>query len=314
MNFLSHVPLNLKLFLAGIFGLLIVASIVVALMKVLNPQKDISELSARIKSWWFMVILFSVAMTISRTISIFFFAFLSFMAFKEFISIVPTRRADRRVIFWAYLAIPFQYYFIYIGWYNMFIIFIPVYMFLLLPARMVIIGETKGFLSAMGITHWGLMTMVFSLSHVSYFLALPAKEGFVVGGAGYVLFLVVLTQINDVSQYIWGKSFGKHKIIPKVSPNKTWEGFLGGVATTILLALLFGPILTEIKGLLAVAAGLIISVCGFLGDVTISALKRDLNKKDTGSILPGHGGIMDRIDSLTYTAPLFFHFVHYSFY
>jgi phosphatidate cytidylyltransferase len=215
------------------------------------------------------------------------------------------------VLFWAYLAIPVQY-----GWvaaeeYGLFVVFVPVYMFLLLPLRMVIVGETRDFLRAVGTLHWGLMTMVFSLSHVAYLLVLPLASHPVAGGAGLVLYLVVLTELNDVAQYLWGKRFGRRRVVPTVSPNKTWAGFLGGVATTVLLAWALAPLLTPLSWPMALAAGLLIAVGGFVGDVTISALKRDLGVKDSGSLLPGHGGILDRVDSLTYTAPLFFHFVRY---
>lgn len=196
----------------------------------------------------------------------------------------------------------------------MFIIFIPVYMFLFLPLRMVIIGETKDFLRAVGTLHWGLMAMVFSISHVAFLLVLQPTERFTAGGAGLVLFLVFLTQFNDVAQFVWGKMLGKHKIIPKVSPNKTWEGFFGGVLTTTLFSVLLSGVLTPLSLEFAIIAGLLISTAGFIGDVTISALKRDIGVKDSGSLLPGHGGILDRIDSLTYSAPLFFHFIHYFYY
>jgi phosphatidate cytidylyltransferase len=199
----------------------------------------------------------------------------------------------------------------------MFIIFIPVYVFLFLPLRMVLVGETKAFLRAAGTLHWGLMTTVFSLSHIAFLLVLPEATANIspsVTGASLVLFLVFLTQMNDISQYLWGKWLGKHKIIPKVSPNKTWEGFLGGIVNTVLLSLLLGTLLTPMSFLFCFYAGLLISISGFIGDVTISALKRDLGIKDSGQLLPGHGGILDRIDSLTYTAPLFFHFIHYFYY
>ncbi len=297
--------------LGGLYGILIIASLVVAILSRLRPGKDYSELTLRVKSWWVMVSIFTLAMVLSRSVSIIFFTFISFLALKEYLSIIPTRRADRRVLFWAYLCIPFQYLWVMQGWYGMFIIFIPVYLFLLLPMRMVTIGETKYFLRAAGTLHWGLMTLVFSISHVAYLLVLPSSEAAVAGGAGLVLFLVFLTQFNDVSQYIWGKMLGKRKIIPKVSPNKTWEGFFGGVGTTTVCAVLLSGFLTPLSILLAVGAGLIISVGGFIGDVTISAIKRDIGIKDSGSLLPGHGGILDRIDSLTYTAPLFFHYVYY---
>jgi phosphatidate cytidylyltransferase len=258
-----------------------------------------------------MVTVFSVAILFSRALSIAFFAFVSFLALKEYLSLIPTRRADRRVLFWAYLAIPVQY-----GWvaaeeYGLFVVFVPVYMFLLLPLRMVIVGETRDFLRAVGTLHWGLMTMVFSLSHVAYLLVLPLPNQPAAGGAGLVLYLVALTELNDVAQYLWGKRFGRRRIVPTVSPNKTWAGFLGGVATTVVLAWALAPLLTPLSWPMALAAGLLIGAGGFVGDVTISALKRDIGVKDSGSLLPGHGGILDRVDSLTYTAPLFFHFVRY---
>ena len=300
--------------LAGLYVILLIASSVVALLSWRDPAKDRSELVKRIRSWWIIVTVFTLAMVLSRNVAVGFFAFVSFLALKEFLSIIPTRRADRRVLFWAYLAIPLHYYWVAAAWYGMFITFIPVYVFLLLPLRMVLIGETKDFLRAAGTLHWGIMTLVFGISHIAYLLVLPENKNPGAGGAGWVLFLVFLTQFNDVAQYLWGTLLGSHKIIPKVSPNKTWEGFLGGVATTTALSLLLSPWLTPFAWPMAAVAGLLISVAGYVGDVTVSALKRDIGVKDSGSMLPGHGGILDRIDSLTYSAPLFFHFIHYFYY
>ncbi|MDN5939115.1 MAG: phosphatidate cytidylyltransferase, partial [Salinisphaera sp.] len=147
--------------------------------------------------------------------------------------------------------------------------------------------------------------------HIAYLLMTPEADNPGVGGAGLVLYLVLLTEGNDVAQYLWGKSLGRRKVVPAVSPNKTLEGFLGGVATTTVLAVLLGPLLTPFSTLHALCAGLLIGVAGFVGDVTVSALKRDLDIKDSSTLIPGHGGILDRIDSLTYTAPLFFHFTRY---
>jgi phosphatidate cytidylyltransferase len=196
----------------------------------------------------------------------------------------------------------------------MFIIFIPVYVFLFLPMKMVLIGETQGFLRAASMLQWGLMTTVFSLSHMAYLLALPDEKNPAGGGDALLFYLVFLTQINDVAQYVWGKTFGHHKVTPTVSSNKTLEGLLGGVATTTVLAVLLAPWLTPLTRIESIAAGVLIGVCGFSGDVTMSAMKRDIGVKDSGTLLPGHGGILDRLDSLTYTAPLFFHFVYYLHY
>jgi len=302
---------NLILVLLGIVMLLVVATLVVVVLTYRRPDNDYTELESRIRTWWAIVAIFSFAILVNRAVAIIFLGFVSFLALKEYLSMIPTRRSDRRVLFWAYLSIPFQYYWIYTGWYGMFIIFIPVFIFLLLPMRMALIGETKGFLRAAGTLHWGLMITVFGLSHAAYLLALPAEPSQPAGGEGLLLYLVFLTQFNDISQYIWGKLFGRHKVIPLVSPNKTLEGLLGGVFTTLLMAYLLAPILTPLSNKEVVIAGLIISFGGFIGDVNISAIKRDLGIKDSSSILPGHGGVLDRVDSLSYTAPLFFHFIYY---
>ncbi|MFZ4772026.1 MAG: phosphatidate cytidylyltransferase [Ferruginibacter sp.] len=271
------------------------------------------ELKQRIQSWWIMILILFTALATGKTASILFFAFLSFLALKEFFSIVPTRHADRRILFWAYLSIPLQYYAIVCHWYGMFIIFIPVFVFLFLPMRAIFIGETKGFIKSSGVIHWGTMLTVFCISHIAYMLELPEKNA-EAGIIGPILFLIFMTQFNDVSQYVFGKTFGKHKIIPKVSPNKTWEGFLGGFCTITIVSYFIAPLLTPLSPVEGLVAGSIIAFNGFIGDVVISAVKRDLQIKDSGKMIPGHGGILDRIDSLIYTAPLFFHYLHYLHY
>jgi len=313
MNWQSFPP-SVNIALLVMVGLLAAAGLVSLTLVKLRPERDFRELRLRIRTWWWIVAVFAIAILFTRTVSVWVFGFVSFLAFKEYLTLIPTRRADHRVLFWAYLAIPVQYFWVWLGWYGMFIIFIPVYLLLLLPMRMVLIGETQGFLRAIGTLHWGLMITVFSLSHIAYLLVLPEANNPAGGLAGLLIYLLFLTEINDVSQYIWGKSLGKRKIIPKVSPGKTVAGFLGGVATTTLLAVALAPWLTPLTRYEAVVAGFLIGLSGFIGDVTISALKRDLGVKDSGSILPGHGGILDRLDSLTYTAPLFFHFVYYLHY
>ena len=301
-------------FVGGLYVLLVVSSLLLMPLKRKLEAGAYNELALRIQSWWVMVTVFSAAMLLSRTISIWFFGFLSFLALKEYLSMIPTRRADRRVLFWCYAAIPFQYYWVASEWYGMFIIFIPVYLFLFLPLSMIRIGETRNFLHAAGTLHWGTMTMIFSISHVAFLLTMPKTEIMHAGGAGLVLYLVFLTQSNDIAQFCWGKLFGKRKIVPTVSPNKTWEGFVGGIVTTSLLALLAGQVLVGMPLWALLFTGALISASGFVGDVTISALKRDIGVKDSGSMLPGHGGILDRLDSLTYSAPLFFHFVWFMYY
>lgn len=299
--------------LIGIVAVLIISTVITKIMKQKNNSSGLKEVEMRIRSWWVMFIIFTFALIIHSTISLIFMALLCFLALKEYFSLIPFNRAHRLVLFWAYMTIPIQFSLIYLGWYGMFIVFIPVYMFLLIPIQAIIVGETKNFLRSIATVQWGVMLMVFGLSHLAFLLVLPGREESV-AGAGLVLFLVLLTQANDVAQFIWGKMLGKKKIIPKVSPNKTWAGFIGGVLTTTVLAVILAPLITPFSLLASIIAGLYIGLTGFIGDVNISALKRDLNIKDTSAIIPGHGGILDRVDSLTYTAPLFFHFTRYFYF
>lgn len=307
-------PVNIRYALYGVLGLLITATLIIGFKHLFKPGKDDHELWLRMRSWWVMAGLFILVIAINRELTILFFLLVSSLALKEYFNIIPMRCADRQVLVWAYLAIPLQYLWVWQEWYGMFIIFIPVYMFLFMQLRMIFEGETEGFLKATGTLHWGLMTTVFSLSHAAYLLALPNSVNPLANSAGLLLFLVFLTQFNDVMQYVWGKLVGGMKIVTKISPNKTLSGLLGGVATTTLLAWLLAPYLTPLTRWESVAAGAIIGIGGFIGDVTISALKRDIGIKDTGNLIPGHGGILDRVDSLTFTAPLFFHFVYYLHY
>ncbi|WP_290660336.1 phosphatidate cytidylyltransferase [Aquabacterium sp.] len=307
----DFIPQNTQMAMLGVVALLISASLICFVLRQLQPHKDHQELRLRINSWWLMVGVVFTALLVGKTASVIFFAFLSFLALKEFLSIVPIREPDRRVILWLYLAIPLNYYLVYIEWYGTFIIFVPVYLFLFIPFRMLLLGETKGFIRSAATYHWAAMTTIFSISHIAYLLVLSSDVNPKGGAIGLVLYLGFLTQFNDVAQFIWGKIFGRHKIIPNISPNKTWEGFVGGVITTVVAGCLLAEPLTPLTWQEGLLAGSIIGLAGFIGDLTMSAVKRDLNIKDTGNLIPGHGGILDRIDSLTYTAPLFFHFIYY---
>ncbi|MBK7325217.1 MAG: phosphatidate cytidylyltransferase [Propionivibrio sp.] len=141
---------------------------------------------------------------------------------------------------------------------------------------------------------------VFSLSYIARLVTLA-------NGNGLVLFLLMITQLNDVSQYISGKMFGRTPLAPTLSPNKTREGMLGGLATTAVIASFLGPLLTPLSSLIAVIYGTALALAGVAGDLTVSAIKRMAGVKDAGKLLPGHGGFFDRVDSLIYTAPLFFY-------
>jgi len=310
---MPSIPKNSLLAMCIVVAILIFATCIQLYLSRKHPNKDHTELKQRIISWWWMIGILFFVLILSQKLAIVFFAFLSFLALKEFLSIVPTRQADRRVIAWAYLSIPFQFFWIAQAWYGVFIIFIPVYVFLFLPVRMVLIGDTKGFIKSAGTIHWSIMLTVFCLSHISYLLVLPVKNN-AAGAIGSVLFLLLMTQLNDVCQYVWGKLLGRHKILPKVSPNKTWEGFFGGLITMTLCATILAPALTPLNYTQGLFAAVLIGLSGFFGDVVISSVKRDLQIKDSGNLIPGHGGLLDRLDSIIYTAPLFFHYLYYLHY
>lgn len=293
-----------------VLAVLAVATTAVVGIRLARPSKDYSELSARVRAWWIMAGLFFAAISFSDSVSLVFFGFLSFWAVKEYITLLKTRPADHHSLVLTFLAIPVQYYWIAIGWYGMFIIFIPVFVFLSLPVRLVLSKETAGFVASASQIQWGLMAFVFGLSHLGYLLTVPAYGATGVNGRTLLLYLVFVVEMSDVLQYVWGKTLGKHKIIPAVSPNKTWEGFLGGIASATALSLLI-RFLTPFSVAETILVGLIITVAGFCGGAVMSAVKRDFGVKDFGASIPGHGGMLDRVDSLCYAAPIFFHYVRY---
>lgn len=305
---------NVKIMIAAIYVFLTLFSTGVVFKNIFQKDKDFTNLNLRIKSFWIITPLFTLAILGNKLTSFLLVGFISYLALKEYISLIPTRRSDRRVLFWAYLSIPIQLYFIYTNWLAMFYLFIPLYMFFIIPLRMVTIGETEGFLRAAGTIHWGLMATVYSLGYLAAFLVLPFSSNPHAGGVGLFLYIIFLTVINDVAQYCCGKAFGKNKITPKISPNKTWEGFIGGLIITSSLATILGQYLTPLNTFESFISGLIIATSGFIGDVTMSAIKRDIGVKDSGTLIPGHGGILDRLDSLIYTVPLFFHYIVYLHY
>ncbi|HST22921.1 MAG TPA: phosphatidate cytidylyltransferase [Blastocatellia bacterium] len=293
-----------------VLGVLVVASVAVRALRLAKPEKDFSELTSRVRAWWMMAAVFFAAILVSNHVSLVFFAFLSFWAMKEFITLLKTRPADHHALVFTFLAIPIQYYWIGIGWYGMFIIFIPVYMLLALPVRMALSKETTGFVASASQIQWGMMIFVFGLSHMAYLLTFPQIGESLANGRTLVLFLVFVVEMSDVLQYIWGKTLGRHKIIPTVSPNKTWEGFIGGIASAMLLSLAI-RFLTPFSIMETLMVSLFITVAGFCGGAVMSAVKRDFGVKDFGQTIPGHGGMLDRVDSLCYAAPFFFHYVRF---
>jgi len=308
-----HDP-QLLILLGAIFGLLIVASLigyVLSLRTMTLPQQaTIANLNARIRAWWLMCIVFMVALSTGLIGAVILFGLISLLALREFVTLTPTRRADHEPLLWSFFVIlPLQYVLVEMRWYGMFAIMIPVYGFLFLPARAAIAGDTRDFLERTAKTQWGIMVCVYCVSYAPALLMLDI-DGYTGQNAKLLLFLVVVVQLSDVMQYVFGKLFGKHKIVPKLSPNKTVEGFVGGVlgASAIGMAMCW---MTPFSVWAAAAIALLIALAGFAGGLCMSAIKRDSGIKDFGALIEGHGGVLDRIDSLCFAAPIFFHVVHY---
>jgi phosphatidate cytidylyltransferase len=231
---------------------------------------------------------------------------------REFITLTPTHRGDHRALFWIFFVFtPLQYVLIWKQWYGLFSILIPVYAFLYIPIRVSMAGDTSQFLERTAKIQWGLMVCVFCLSHAPALLILriPGYEG---QNAKLVFFLILVAQLSDVFQYVWGKLLGKRRIAPNVSPNKTWEGLIGGGLTAVGLGTALHGV-TPFTPLQAAGLSALIVLMGFWGGLTMSAIKRDRGVKDYGSIIMGHGGVMDRIDSICFAAPIFFHVTRYFF-
>jgi len=301
---------EIQMVIGVILGILLLSSLLFWTWGLFRSSTGLSELKTRTKSWWGMATLFLLAALISPIITYIGIGFLSFAALREFYSVIQLRKSDRAGMLWCYLAIPIQYYLAYMGWYELFIIFIPVFMFIWIPFVLVLSGETKMIMTSMAGLPTSIMLCVFGLSHMAYLISLPSIPGFDPGGKGLLLFLIFITQMNDVMQFIWGKLFGKHKILPKISPNKTWEGFLGGVFSSMIIGY-FMKFLTPLEDGEVILISFLIAGVGFIGDVVISAIKRDMGVKDMGESIPGHGGVLDRIDSLSMTTPIFFHLVYF---
>jgi phosphatidate cytidylyltransferase len=290
----------------GAIGFLLVATVVGRVLQWrLEPSDTIQNLNSRINAWWVMVLVFSIALLTGGVGSYLLFGLMSFLALREFVTLVDTDRRDHRALFWAFFIVtPLQYVLVAIKAYGLFSIMIPVYAFLFLSIRMVLSGQPRRFLIRSAQIQWGLMVCVYSLSYAPALLGMDIP-GFKGQGAKLLLFLVLVTQLSDVFQYICGKLFGRRQIAPVISPNKTWEGFLGGVACAVILGTGIWWI-TPFQPWQAAVLALVTALMGFAGGLVMSAVKRDRGIKDFGRLISGHGGILDRVDSLTFAAPVFF--------
>lgn len=311
---MTAIPDDLLVTIAGIGGVLTVASLIGwALGRRYSPAAEnaaIENLNDRIRAWWVMAVIISLALLAGRAGVVVLFLICSFAALREFMTLTNASRADHNTLAAAFFVVlPVQYYLIWIAWYGLYAIFIPVYVFLLLPIVSALSGSTRNFLIRVAEMQWALMICVFCVSHVPALLnlSIPGHEG---RGVLLIAWLVIVVQLSDVLQYVWGKLAGRHKIAPMLSPSKTVEGFVGGClsATLIGMALHF---MTPFGLWRAGAMALVVTMMGFLGGLVMSAIKRDRGVKDWGHSIAGHGGFIDRLDSVVFAAPIFFHLTRY---
>ncbi|MDX7991980.1 phosphatidate cytidylyltransferase [Xenorhabdus littoralis] len=311
---MTKIDHDLMLLLGGLFGILVIASVIGGGLALWSSREKsnatIDNLNARIRSWWMMCIVCVIAIITGPVGAVILFAVMSFLALREFITLIPTHRSDHGVLFCCFFVfMPVQYALIGGQWYGLFSVFIPVYVFLFLPACIALAGDTTHFLERTAKIQWGMLLTVFALSHAPALLMLDIPE-YKDQNIKLLLFLMIVVQMSDVLQYVFGKLFGKHPIVPKLSPNKTVEGFVGGVVASVLLGIsLFWvtPFSPWQAGLMSLA----MTLMGFIGGLCMSAMKRDSGVKDFGGIIGGHGGMLDRIDSLCFAAPIFFHLTRY---
>ena len=312
---MGNASTDLALVFGGVFLVLVFASALSAFLRFrYSPDGRnvvLENLDARIMSWWAIVGLLAFAFIWGKTGVIVLFGLCSFAALREFVTLTSTNRADH----WAleasfFVVLPLQYILVWHEWYGLYSIFIPVYAFLFIPIFSVLRGDTRQYLVRIAETQWGLMICVFCASHVPALLSLeiPGFEG---RNVLLIAFLVIVVQSSDVFQYVWGKLLGKHKLAPALSPSKTVEGAIGGLLSASLLgASLFW--ITPFSPLQAAWMSLLITLMGMFGGLVLSAIKRDRGVKDWGHLIAGHGGFIDRLDSVVFSAPVFFHVVRYS--
>ncbi|MFC3169531.1 phosphatidate cytidylyltransferase [Paracoccus fontiphilus] len=300
--------------LAGIGVVLLVASAIGwALRRKLSPDgrnEAVENLNDRIRAWWVMVIALGLAFLGGKAGVLLLFAICSLAALREFMTLTNATRSDHWTLVGAFFVVlPVQYALIWHQQYGIFAIFIPVYVFLLLPIVSALRGETRNFLVRVAEMQWALMICVYCASHVPALLNLPIP-GYEGRNVLLIAFLVIVVQISDVLQYVWGKLAGRRKIAPALSPSKTIEGFIGGaLSATLIAAGLWW--MTPFSPWHAALMGAVITLMGFLGGLVMSAIKRDRGVKDWGHAIAGHGGFIDRLDSVVFSAPIFFHLTRY---
>jgi phosphatidate cytidylyltransferase len=295
-----------RIYLSIAGGILLFAGSAIAILK-WGLKKNADHAWHSFRGWLIMIPLVVGAILLGRVATIVFLALIALAGFTEF------ARATGLYRDWLYTALvyagivglavvtlvsppdaPAQR-----GWYGLFMA-LPVYVVAGILLAPILRDRTKGQLQWVALAMLGFIYIGWMFGHLA-FLANGRNA------AGSILFLLFAVPLCDVAAFTFGKIFGRHKLRPNVSPNKTWEGSLGALAVGMALPWIFRFSLEGFGTRELILAGLIVGVGSQLGDLSISVIKRDIGIKDMGSLIEGHGGVLDRIDSLIYVAPLFFH-------
>ncbi len=280
----------------------------------INPA-IVRSFNARVRAWWLMYAILIAAFILGYHTTLVLFCLVAFWALREFITMTPTRRGDHRALFWVFFIItPLQFVLVGFGrdYYHVYSIVIPVYASLLVPARIAISGDPKRFLERSAKIQAGLLICVYALSYAPALLNLPlcqiTPNGKVAwrDNYGLLFYFLLMVQLGDVLTYAWGKLLGQHVIARSINASRTWEGLIGGVVSTALIGIGFAWA-TPFGLLEAGCMSAVIAVMGFAGSMTMSAIKRDRGVTDYGTLVQGHAGVLDRIDSICFAAPVFYH-------
>jgi len=328
-----------QILLAVVLAILAVCTIIGQLLKrqpdsAIHPAV-VRTLNSRIQAWWLLCASVALAFLIGRAATIGLFFVISFWALREFITLTPTRLADHRALFWVFfLLAPLQYVLIWLGpeMFGLYSIAIPVYGFLFIPARIALSGDYKRFLERAAKIQAGLLICVYTLSFapalldlelVSYNVspaqaaqeetnAIEVDVASNVSTAGLLFYFLLIAQLNEVMQYFWSQLLGRHVIAPEINSSRTWEGFCGGVASSTLVGILLWWA-TPFNYWQSACMAAVIAILGFAGGMTMSAIKRDRGVQDFGTLVEGHVGVLDRIDSICFAAPVFYHLTKFFF-
>ncbi len=310
------------LFLVG--GVLVLLAIATAVLRLLHGSEQsrlnpaiLKSFRLRVQSWWVLFTVLAAAILIHRPgPTVVLFGLISFWALREFITLTPTRPGDHRTLFWVFFILtPIQFILVGLQWYELYSVLIPVLAFLFIPARIAIAGDSKRFLERTAKIQVGLLICVYCLSYAPALLTLdlPATQQGWWPKARLLFFFVLIVQVSDGLQFVWARLPSKHVIAPAIHPTKTWEGLLGSTAGATLIggALWWATPFQGADWWMAGVTSTVIAVMSFAGGLTLSAIKRDRGVKDYGTLVEGHGGVLDRIDSLCFAAPVFFHITRF---